>query len=190
MVSLSVLPALSTVSICPFSWICLSYLLSLSALSVESLFCLVCLSSSLVFHNLLSVESFCPVCWVYIFFRLNLSVLVSWVYLSCMLSLLSLFAFSVVSNCPDWCVYLSFWYITISCLLQALPPLSFISAVCPGSVLYPNSLSYSIHFPGALMFYPCLFYPSDNVWRSRCADAPQCAHISIDFTPSWITPPI
>jgi len=43
---------------------------------------------------------------------------------------------------------------------------------------------------GALMFYPCLFYPSDNVWRSRLADAPRCAHISIDFKPSWITQPI
>jgi len=40
---------------------------------------------------------------------------------------------------------------------------------------------------GALMFYPCLFYPSDNVWRSRRADAPGCPHFSIDFTPSWIT---
>ena len=39
---------------------------------------------------------------------------------------------------------------------------------------------------GALMFYPCLFYPSDHVWRSRRADAPRCAHFSIDFTP-WIS---
>ena len=31
---------------------------------------------------------------------------------------------------------------------------------------------------GALMFYPCLFYPSDNVWRSQRADAPRCAHFS------------
>ena len=31
---------------------------------------------------------------------------------------------------------------------------------------------------GALMFYPCLFYPSDNMWRSRRGDAPRCAHFS------------
>ena len=28
---------------------------------------------------------------------------------------------------------------------------------------------------GALLLCPCLFCPSDNVWRSRCADAPRCA---------------
>ena len=39
---------------------------------------------------------------------------------------------------------------------------------------------------GALTFYPCLFYPSDNVWRSQCADTPRCAHFSINFTPFWI----
>ena len=33
----------------------------------------------------------------------------------------------------------------------------------------------------AMMFYPCLFCPSDNVWRSWRA------HLSIDLTPSWIT---
>ena len=38
------------------------------------------------------------------------------------------------------------------------------------------------------MFYPCLVYPSDNVWRSRRADAPRCSfffywfHIFLDHT--------
>ena len=36
--------------------------------------------------------------------------------------------------------------------------------------------SLYIHLDGALMFYPCLFYPSDNVWHSRRTDAPRCAH--------------
>jgi len=39
---------------------------------------------------------------------------------------------------------------------------------------------------GALLFCPCLFHPSDNVWRSRCADAPQCAHFSTVIPPSCI----
>ena len=39
---------------------------------------------------------------------------------------------------------------------------------------------------GVVMFYPCLFCPRDMVLRSRCADAPPCAHFSIVFTPSWI----
>ena len=37
------------------------------------------------------------------------------------------------------------------------------------------------------MFYPCLFCPSDNVWCSRRADAPRCAHFYTVITPSWIT---
>ena len=42
------------------------------------------------------------------------------------------------------------------------------------------------HF-GALLLCPCLFCPSDNVWRSRRADAPWCAHFSTVISPSWIT---
>ena len=40
---------------------------------------------------------------------------------------------------------------------------------------------------GVVMFYPCLFCPSDNVWRSGRADRPQCAHFSNVITTSWIT---
>ena len=40
---------------------------------------------------------------------------------------------------------------------------------------------------GALLLCPCLFRPSDNVWRSRRADAPQCVHFSTVISPSWIT---
>jgi len=40
---------------------------------------------------------------------------------------------------------------------------------------------------GALLLCPCLFCPSDNVWRSRRADAPRCAHFSTVISPSWIT---
>ena len=40
---------------------------------------------------------------------------------------------------------------------------------------------------GALLLCPCLFCPSDNVWRSRHADAPWCAHFSTVIPPSWIT---
>ena len=29
----------------------------------------------------------------------------------------------------------------------------------------------------ALMFYPCLFSPSDNVWRSPRADRPRCSKL-------------
>ena len=37
---------------------------------------------------------------------------------------------------------------------------------------------------GALLLCPCLFRPSDNMWCSRRADAPQCMHFPTDFTPS------
>ena len=37
------------------------------------------------------------------------------------------------------------------------------------------------------MVHPCLFYPSDNVWRSRRADAPRYTHFSTVISPSWIT---
>ena len=40
---------------------------------------------------------------------------------------------------------------------------------------------------GALLLCPCLFHPSDNVWRSRHADAPRCMHFSTVISPSWIT---
>ena len=40
---------------------------------------------------------------------------------------------------------------------------------------------------GALLLCPCLFRPSDKVWRSRRADAPRCAHFSTVISPSWIT---
>ena len=39
----------------------------------------------------------------------------------------------------------------------------------------------------ALLLCPCLFCPSDNVWRSRRTDAPLCAHFSTVISPSWIT---
>ena len=40
---------------------------------------------------------------------------------------------------------------------------------------------------GVVMFYPWLFFPSDNVWCSQRADAPRCAHFSTVIKPSWIT---
>ena len=40
---------------------------------------------------------------------------------------------------------------------------------------------------GVLLLCPCLFCPSDNLWRSRGADAPRCAHFSTVISPSWIT---
>ena len=40
---------------------------------------------------------------------------------------------------------------------------------------------------GIVMFYPCLFCPSDNVWHSQRADAPRCAQFSTVISPSWIT---
>ena len=39
---------------------------------------------------------------------------------------------------------------------------------------------------GVVIFYPCLFCPSD-MWHSRRARAPRCMHISTVITPSWIT---
>ena len=36
------------------------------------------------------------------------------------------------------------------------------------------------------MLCPCFFRPSDNVWRSRRADAPQCANFSTVISPSWV----
>ena len=39
---------------------------------------------------------------------------------------------------------------------------------------------------GALLC-PCLFRPSDNVWRSRRADEHRCTHFSTVISPSWIT---
>ena len=53
------------------------------------------------------------------------------------------------------------------------------------SYLWPKLAQTS--FLGVVMFYPCLFYPSVNVWYSRCADAPLCAHFYSVITPSWIT---
>ena len=40
---------------------------------------------------------------------------------------------------------------------------------------------------GVVMFYPCLFCPSDNVWRSLHADATRCVHFPTVITTSWIT---
>jgi len=40
---------------------------------------------------------------------------------------------------------------------------------------------------GVMMFYPCLFCPSDNVWHSPCADAPRRTDFSTVITPSCIT---
>ena len=40
---------------------------------------------------------------------------------------------------------------------------------------------------GALMLCPCLFCPSDNVWRSRHADLHRCVQFSTVISPSWIT---
>jgi len=47
---------------------------------------------------------------------------------------------------------------------------------------HQNSLA-----PSVVMFYPCLFCPCDNGWRSRHADAPRSAHFSTVISPSWIT---
>ena len=44
-----------------------------------------------------------------------------------------------------------------------------------------------MRFVGALLLCPCLFPPSDNVWRSRHVDAPRCTHFSTVISPSWIT---
>ena len=55
----------------------------------------------------------------------------------------------------------------------------------PCTICMPTS-EFTFH-NGVVMFYPCLFCPSDNVWRSRHADAPRCAHFSTVITPSWIT---
>ena len=54
------------------------------------------------------------------------------------------------------------------------------------NLVFVEPCLFCMHF-GFVMFYPCLFCPSDNVWRSRRADAPRCAHFSIVITPSWIT---
>ena len=40
---------------------------------------------------------------------------------------------------------------------------------------------------GTLLLCPCLFRPSDNMWRSQRADAPQCAHFPTVISRSWIT---
>ena len=45
-------------------------------------------------------------------------------------------------------------------------------------------LAYS---KGALLLCPCLFHPSDKMWRSRRADAPWCTQFSTVISPSWIT---
>ena len=45
--------------------------------------------------------------------------------------------------------------------------------------LYPQN--------GALLLCPCLFRPSDNLWRSRRADASRCTHFSTVISPSCIT---
>jgi len=42
-------------------------------------------------------------------------------------------------------------------------------------------------FVGALLLCPCLFHPSDNVWRSRRADAPWCTHFYTVISPSLTT---
>ena len=43
-------------------------------------------------------------------------------------------------------------------------------------VIYFSGLNLLLEFSnGALLLCPWLFRPSDNVWRSRCADAPRCA---------------
>ena len=44
------------------------------------------------------------------------------------------------------------------------------------------------HPQGVVMFYPCLFCPSDNVWRSRSTDVPRhvqffyCYYTFLDHT--------
>ena len=40
---------------------------------------------------------------------------------------------------------------------------------------------------GALLLCPCLSFPSDNVWFSRRAATPRCAHFSTVISPSLIT---
>ena len=49
-----------------------------------------------------------------------------------------------------------------------------------------NGFEYKTSHAGVVMFCPCLFCSSDNVWRSQSTDAPPCVHFSIDFTPSWV----
>ncbi len=44
-------------------------------------------------------------------------------------------------------------------------------------------------FFGALLLCPCLFRPSDNVWCSRRADAPRCAHFSTVISSSGTSDP-
>ena len=44
--------------------------------------------------------------------------------------------------------------------------------------VHAGATAAPLFYKGALMFFPCLFCPSDNVWRSRRADAPWCAHFS------------
>jgi len=76
--------------------------------------------------------------------------------------------------------------------------LAFSSNNCPQSWSYSNLIilfKKKLNRPrvpqmdqeGALLLCPCLFHPSDNVWRSRRADAPRCAHFSTVISPSWIT---
>ena len=40
---------------------------------------------------------------------------------------------------------------------------------------------------GALLLCPCLFRPSDSVWRSRRADTPLLGRFSTVISPYWIT---
>ena len=54
--------------------------------------------------------------------------------------------------------------------------------------LYVNQGSVSQPLKtGALLLCPCLFRPSDNVWRSRRSDVPRCMQFSTVISPSWIT---
>jgi len=54
--------------------------------------------------------------------------------------------------------------------------------------MWHESWFFALYFHhGALLLCPCLFRPSDSVWHSRLADAPQCAHFSTVISPSWIT---
>ena len=68
------------------------------------------------------------------------------------------------------------------------PPLTF--PPCMG-VIFPNSgQSVSLYGEGrrgVVMFSPCLFCPSDNLWRSRDTDAHRCSHFSTVIRPPWIT---
>ena len=70
--------------------------------------------------------------------------------------------------------------------LENLPPVE--EFILCSRLVSIEAVDYRIQwFWGVVMFYPWLFCPSDNVWRSRHVDALRCLHFSTVITPSWIT---